>query len=349
MSTKRPLNLFATVLTHAAPSSNYRGESEQNRTVLQKIARGDEQFAIISADSIRNAMRETLAMLGHPCNRERVYDAGQLAVSFIELPNPDKYIDDWAFGYMVAKEKEYAEKMSHPAKRDSLVRLNTAVALEPYRFEASLHQSPDNVERQPRTKVFWRNSNKKDKEDSEQDGKGSSILFREASYTAYQYPFALAGRDFQGKPEWTKALLQSISELNGVAGAHARSYFEFAPRSIVVRLSAKLVAGFDTYGFDEAGNWRELDRLNVISESGDSSKDSANSASNQDTNKSQGSKGLLNTQDLPASEFWLGGEIVRNMSIKQPKRLEALENAGAKLYANPDNLFSDLADAFVGG
>lgn len=29
-------NLFATVLTYAAPSSNYRGESEENRTVLQK-------------------------------------------------------------------------------------------------------------------------------------------------------------------------------------------------------------------------------------------------------------------------------------------------------------------------
>jgi CRISPR-associated protein Cst2 len=316
MSVARPLNLFATVLTHAAPSSNYRGESEQNRTVLQKIARGDHQFAIISADSIRNALRETLAILEQPCNRERVYDAGQLAVSFIELPNPDKYIDDWAFGYMVAKEKEYADKMSHPAKRDSLIRLNTAVALEPYRFEASLHQSPDNVNK-PRTKVFWRNSNKKDKEDSEQDGKGASVLFREASYTAFQYPFALAGRDCRDKPEWTRALLQSISELNGVAGAHARSYFEFAPCSIVVRLTSKLVAGFDTYGFDEDGNWRELNRL-------------------QD-------------DDLPANEFWLGGAMVRDMKSKQPDRAEALEVAGAKLYANPDNLFNELADAFLGG
>lgn len=317
MSQSRPLNLFATVLTHAAPSSNYRGESEQNRTVLQKIARGDDQFAIISADSIRNAMRETLAILEQPCNRERVYDAGQLAVSFIELPNPDKYIDDWAFGYMVAKEKEYADKMSHPAKRDSLIRLNTAVALESYRFEASLHQSPDNVERKPRTKVFWRNSNKKDKEDSEQDGKGASVLFREASYTAFQYPFALAGQDCRKKPEWTRALLQSISELNGVAGAHARSYFEFAPRSIVVRLTPKLVAGFDTYGFDDKGNWKEIKRL-------------------QD-------------DDLPASEFWFGGAIVRDMKSKQPDLTKTLQDSGAKLYANPDTLFNDLADAFLGG
>jgi hypothetical protein len=33
------LNLFATVLTYPAPASNYRGESEENRTVLQKITK----------------------------------------------------------------------------------------------------------------------------------------------------------------------------------------------------------------------------------------------------------------------------------------------------------------------
>lgn len=303
MSTSNPsLNLFATVLTHAAPSSNYRGESEQNRTVLQKIARGEHQYAIVSADSIRNAMRETLAQLGFPCNRVRIQDEGQLAVSFENLPNPEQYADDWAFGYMVADEKKYGKDMSHPTKRDSIVRLNIAVALAPYRFEASLHQSPKNVERKPRTKVFWFNS------------KESALLHREASYTAFQYPFALSGRDCQTNPEWTKGLLQAIAQLNNVAGAHARSYFEFAPRSLVVRLTPKLVAGFDTYGFDETGNWRELSRLN--------------------------------DDDLPATEFWLAGDCVRQMTQEQVKQLT---EAGAHLYQNPDRLLEDLTAAFLGG
>lgn len=303
MSTSNPsLNLFATVLTHAAPSSNYRGESEQNRTVLQKIARGEHQYAIVSADSIRNAMRETLAQLGFPCNRVRIQDEGQLAVSFENLPNPEQYADDWAFGYMVADEKKYGKDMSHPTKRDSIVRLNIAVALAPYRFEASLHQSPKNVEREPRTKVFWFNS------------KESALLHREASYTAFQYPFALSGRDCQTNPEWTKGLLQAIAQLNNVAGAHARSYFEFAPRSLVVRLTPKLVAGFDTYGFDETGNWRELSRLN--------------------------------DDDLPATEFWLAGDCVRQMTQEQVKQLT---EAGAHLYQNPDRLLEDLTAAFLGG
>jgi CRISPR-associated protein Cst2 len=303
MSTSNPsLNLFATVLTHAAPSSNYRGESEQNRTVLQKIARGEHQYAIVSADSIRNAMRETLAQLGFSCNRVRIQDEGQLAVSFENLPNPEQYADDWAFGYMVADEKKYGKDMSHPTKRDSIVRLNIAVALAPYRFEASLHQSPKNVERKPRTKVFWFNS------------KESALLHREASYTAFQYPFALSGRDCQTNPEWTKGLLQAIAQLNNVAGAHARSYFEFAPRSLVVRLTPKLVAGFDTYGFDETGNWRELSRLN--------------------------------DDDLPATEFWLAGDCVRQMTQEQVKQLT---EAGAHLYQNPDRLLEDLTAAFLGG
>jgi CRISPR-associated protein Cst2 len=302
MATQKPiLNLFATVLTHAAPSSNYRGESEQNRTVLQKIERSDGKYAIVSADSIRNALRETVAKFDFPCNRERVYDAGQLAVAFEDLPNPDRYIDDWAFGYLVADEKKYAKDMSHPAKRDSVIRLNLAVALEKYRLDASLHQSPKSVEK-PRTKVFWFNS------------KESALLHRETTYTAFQYPFALAGRDCLAKPDWTRALLRGIAELNEVAGGHARNYFEFAPKSIAVRLTPKLVAGFETYGFNAAGDWGPIARLNA--------------------------------DDLPPEEFWLGGELVRNLS---PEQAQALEAAGAKLFANPDRLLSEVADAFLGG
>ena len=33
-------NLFGTVLTYTAPSANYRGESAENRAVIQKITIG---------------------------------------------------------------------------------------------------------------------------------------------------------------------------------------------------------------------------------------------------------------------------------------------------------------------
>ena len=87
-------NLFATVLTYPAPSSNYRGESEENRTVLQKIAKGNKEYTVISPESMRNALREMLIQAELPCNRTRLHDEDQLAVEFKEFPNAEKYADD---------------------------------------------------------------------------------------------------------------------------------------------------------------------------------------------------------------------------------------------------------------
>ena len=84
-------NLFATVLTHAAPSSNYRGESEENRTIIQKITRGGHEYAVVSAEAMRNALREILAGYGLPSNRSRLHDEDQLAVEFRDFPDAEAY------------------------------------------------------------------------------------------------------------------------------------------------------------------------------------------------------------------------------------------------------------------
>lgn len=244
-------NLFCTILTHAAPSSNYRGESEENRTVIQKIAKGDHEYAVISPESMRNALREILAARKLPellMNRTRLHDENELAVQFQDFPNADIYADDFLFGYMVAKKEEAAQirKLGRPAKRDSVLRMNMAVALAPYRFDATFHQSPLNAGKSP-----WQNST------------SSALLHREVSYTAYQYPFALNLNDCAGeKPKkWAKALIAAIGELSNVAGGHARSYFEMAPVSLVARLTPSLVCGFNTYGFDADGGFADLARI----------------------------------------------------------------------------------------
>jgi CRISPR-associated protein Cst2 len=297
------LNLFATVLTYPAPAGNYRGESEENRSVIQKILKDGQKYAIISPESMRNALREMLIELGQPNNRTRLHNEDQLAVEFKEYPNPDKFADDFLFGYMVAQTND-AKKMkelNRPAKRDSILRCNMAVAVNPYKYDTVFYQSPLNA-----GDSAWKNST------------SSALLHREVSHTAFQYPFALAGKDCAEKPEWVKALLQAIAELNGVAGGHARAYYEFAPRSVVARLTPKLVAGYQTYGFDAEGNWLELSRLTSV-----------------DTENA----------DLPAKEFWLGGELVREMDEEQKAELKAM---GTHLYVNPEKLFADLADSFMG-
>jgi CRISPR-associated protein Cst2 len=288
-------NLFATVLTYPAPSSNYRGESEENRTVLQKIAKGKQEYTVISPESMRNALREMLIKVDLPCNRKRLHDQDQLAVEFKEFPNAEKYADDFLFGFMVADNDAIKKNKGMPAKRDSVLRMNMAVALTPYRFDATFHQSPLNA-----GASTWKNS------------PTSALLHREVAHTAYQYPFALASFDCKAKPEWIRALLAAIAQLSDVAGGHARSYYEMAPKSIVARLTPSLVAGYNTYGFDEQGSFTDLERINE--------------------------------HDLPANEFWIGGELARNMDDAKKKELA---DAGVTFYDNPQKLLADLAEAFL--
>lgn len=292
------LNLFATVLTYAAPSSNYRGESEENRTVLQKITKGGKDYTIISPESIRNALREMLTqeLPDKNINRKRRHDLDQLAVEFKEFPNAEAFADDFLFGFMVADNDAIKKNKDKPSKRDSVLRMNMAVSLTPYRFNAILHQSPLNADPSP-----WKNSST------------SALIHREVNHAAYQYPFALSGEDCRNdNSEWTKSLLQAIGQLSNVAGGHARSYFEMSPSSIVVRLTTNLVAGYNTYGFDEKGGFAELRRIN--------------------------------TDDLPGTEFWIGGELARDMSPDEKARLTT---EGVHFYDNPQKLLEALADEFL--
>jgi CRISPR-associated protein Cst2 len=298
--TKRD-NLFATVLTYAAPSSNYRGESEENRTVLQKITKQGAEYTVISPESMRNALREILALRELPLNRRRLHDADQLAVEFKEFPDADKYADDFLFGFMVADNEAIKKHKGKRAKRDSVLRLNLALALSPYRFDATFHQSPLSGGKNPPFK----------------NAATSALLHREVAHTAYQFPFALAMRDCLATAEgsrWTRALLEAIAELSNVAGGHARSYYEMAPRSLVARLGPSLVAGFDTYGFDESGGFAELARVKP--------------------------------GDLPGNEFWIGGEIVRKLGEGERARLAG---EGVHLHENPQALLREIAAVALAG
>ena len=349
------MNLFATVLTYTAPSANYRGESAQNRSVIQKITKGRHEYAIISPESMRNALRETLAGMGLPCNRKRLDDEGQPAVEFQDFPDSEAYADDFFLGWLVAAKpskakdadedlKNAPEKLADSAKektrkgnahtitkqeilasmivagrdirkftfkRDSIVRMNMAVALEPYRHDSVFTQSPQNAGTSP-----WKNT------------KESVLLYRETAVTAFQYPFALNLEECRSKSPWARQLLQAIGQLNSVAGNHARSYFEFAPASIVVRLTNQLVAGFDTYAFriDEQGAHALPEIIDRILD-----------------------------DDLPGQEFYLGGKVVRdarNIAVKDASEenqkqtaslLDKLREKGVTAEPNPQRLLETVA------
>lgn len=290
----RKLNLFCSVLTNVAPSSNCRGESEENRTIVQKVtlANGDEH-AVQTPESIRNALREMLGQKGLPMNRRRLHHEEQLAVEFEAFPDASKYADDFLFGFMVADKDAIKKNAGRASKRPSVLRMNLAVALVPYRHDTTFHQSPLNAGKSP-----WQNA------------PTSALLHREVTVTAFQYPLALhLGDCAEGEgPRWTAALLDALGELHSVAGGHARTLYDMAPRSLVARLTPRLAPGYSSYGFQPDGTFPELQRL-----LGD---------------------------DLPAREFFLGGELVRAMP---PEQQDALRGRGATLDVNPQRILARLA------
>jgi CRISPR-associated protein Cst2 len=316
------MNLFATVLTHPAPTANYRGESELNRTVIQKITDGRHEYPIISPESMRNALREILASQGLPTNRKRLQPAAgegdekqQLAVSYQDLPDPSRYIDDFIFGYLLAVKGEELKKIGKargkdfPLKRDSVLRMNLAKGLEPYRHVTVFTQSP----------LFKDNAWKVGGE----GGTNSALLHRETADTAFQYPFALNGRDFADQPDWCRALVLALGDLAGVSGNHARSLYFMAPASVVVRVTERLAPGYEQYHFTVRRDPATNERLN-------------------------GSKLLARLLAdgcfLPRGEFLLGGDIVEGLSDGDHK---TLTDGGAVLDADPARLLATAADCML--
>lgn len=318
------MNLFATVLTHIAPSANYRGEALENVAALQKVTIGRFDYPIISPESIRNAIREILGSYsGVECNRERLGDEEQLAVRFRKYPDDKKYADDFLMGWLIAqgtadrkKTKDELKKEGRSVedfafRRDSVLRMNLAVALEPFRHSTVFTQSPKNVDSP------WKNADQ------------SQLLHRETAVTAFQYPFAVNLSDFKTKEQqgWGRLLLKAIGELSGVAGNHARSYFEMAPASIVVRLTNELVAGYDTYGFEikDGGTGGIGKGIHAFPDVID---------------------GVLHDPpDYPGCEFYLGGKVVKDLS---DEKVKMLRGAGVTLDRRPQRLLSTIGDTMFG-
>lgn len=118
-------------------------------------------------------------------------------------------------------------------------------------------------------------------------------------------------------------LLKAIGELNNVSGNHARSYYEFAPASIVIRLTESLVAGYELYGFRSKSNGQgcEYSFPELID-------------------------GLRqDPPDYPPGEFFLGGRIIREMDNATR---EALDKLGVTMDRNPQRLLEIVTEKALG-
>ena len=290
------LNLFATILTYAAPSANHHNKGDDTNKTLQTISKQGRDYAVISPYAIRDALRRILHEEGLPCNRTRVKTAGAPQVEYQAFPNAELYADDFLFGFCVTDRTAIANNPELTPKRDTIFRNNMAVGLSS-NINVHLQIAPRNTDSSP-----WNNISE------------TTPIYRQVSYTAYQYPFALSRLDCNSKPEWTKALIQAIAELSEVGGGKGISYIQMSPRSILARLTSCRVPNYDTYGFNEEGEFKELNRLV--------------------------------DNELPANEFWLGGEIVRQMPPEVKQQLETNE---AHLHNNPQTLLDEISQQFLEG
>jgi CRISPR-associated protein Cst2 len=298
-------HIFGSVVTNVAPSANHTGESELNRSPLQKMIGPDgKPYAYFSSPSLRNGFRETAREAALKLNRSRVQDANQPTVKMADYPNPEVYFDDFVFGYLIAAGASDRAKMlteiaklrdtsdGFTFKRNSVLRINYATALCPYRFDATLSQSP--FQEGP-----WQND------------KTSSLLHREVSLSAFQYPFSLDVEPFinSKKNDWGRKTLDLIGQLNNVAGNHSRTLFTFDPASIVLRFTDRQVPGYEPYGFTSPETFPSL-------------------------------IDALEAGDLPGEEFWLGGRLVKVLS---EAKAEALADKKVHLYRSPQTLLSEVA------
>jgi len=256
-----------------------------------------------------------------------------LSVTFRDYPNPHEFADDFFFGYLVAATKsertaiqKKVNRNDFTFKRDSVLRMNLAKGLEPYRHNAVFTQSPLAADGSA-----YRNATT------------SALLHRETTVTPFQYPFALNLNDCAEKPEWTRSLLKAIGELNEVAGNHARSYFEMAPASIVMRLTESLVAGYQTYGFQRNTTTDNIEFPGVIDGLLHGKQERVGDKPAVD----DGGNPVWEVEpDYPPTEFYIGGEIVKQMSDESHERLKDM---GVTVDRDPRRLIQTAADAALHG
>jgi CRISPR-associated protein Cst2 len=243
------IRIFGCALTNKAPFANYRGESDTNEVPLQKLPVGDEEYPIVSSQSLRDSIIwRGLREEGMPCYRERVYTGKSLEVHYSDYIRPEKYADAYWGGGLNLKSpgKDQGVKCHR-----SQFRANHAIAGDPYQNTLLFHQSPLSGKSSEGTPSAYVNS------------ESASLYHQQTLVTSFQYPFAISVNlsDPGDIKTWLNALLHSIAQPPDVAGNHARSWFPFDPSSIIMQVTKGRTPSLGNYCFDKNGDIPNLSRL----------------------------------------------------------------------------------------
>lgn len=230
------LHVFGAILTPEGIAANNRGESDGNITTLQKILWKGQVYTTVSSEAIRWAIRYIWQMENIPVNR--IWDDTLEDFSWNDLAravwNPENegkvglssFIDDDVMGFMIAEgakvdgsdeEEETGKKGAKKrekgtcTKRRGVLEISRAISLTPFAGDISFN--------------------------AKSGTKGKTSLYgTEMHATRFQYGFAMTPDRLHVK-ERVFDTLDAIVSLGEVAGNHSRFLFDFAPDSVIYRIT----------------------------------------------------------------------------------------------------------------
>lgn len=122
--------LTVTYLTPVSFASlNGSDKEADNISNIKKITRETDQFPYVSAQAVRRALRDQLAVMGKTLSEGVAATIKKGAATTQQ--DPEKYIDDDLFGYMGTEEGKGGKK-GKSTKRTSPVRVSPLISLQKY-------------------------------------------------------------------------------------------------------------------------------------------------------------------------------------------------------------------------
>ena len=227
------LHVFASFVTPFGTAANNRGENEGNMTTLQKLLWQGETYTTVSAEAIRFALRRRLGEMEKAGTNRRWDDAVRANVwedhQFKAWANEkgETFIDDDLLGFMIAEaaKEEGGESggKGTATVRRAVLEVSRAVSLTPWPGDITFNAASPGA---------TPSASKGDKNKA----KNPVPYGAEVHATRYQYGIALTPERLRDKARAAKAL-EALCTLGPVAGNHGRFLFDFAPESVVIRIT----------------------------------------------------------------------------------------------------------------
>jgi CRISPR-associated protein Cst2 len=227
------LHVFAAFVTPFGTAANNRAETEGNITTLQKLLWQGETYSTVSAEAIRFALRRRLAGLEKEGTNRNLNETTRAN----EWEDPKftgwmketgkTFIDDDLLGFMIAEgakeEAEGGDGKGTANVRRAVLEVTRAVSLTPWPGDVTFNAASPGA---------TPSASKGDKNAS----KNPVPYGTEVHATRYQYGVALTPERLRDKSRAAKAVA-ALCNLGTVAGNHGRFLFDFAPDSLVIRIT----------------------------------------------------------------------------------------------------------------